>query len=35
MKFAVAEGDLVTYINVVRAWEENRRSPAWYPKSTP
>jgi len=28
-RFAVAEGDLVTYINVVKAWEMHNRSREW------
>ncbi|GMH34493.1 hypothetical protein BSKO_02327 [Bryopsis sp. KO-2023] len=28
-RFAVAEGDLITYLNVYRAWEEENRSPKW------
>lgn len=28
-RFAVAEGDLVTYINVVKAWEMHKRSRQW------
>jgi ATP-dependent RNA helicase DDX35 len=28
-QFAVAEGDLITYLNVWRGWEENRRSSSW------
>ncbi len=28
-QFAVKEGDLVTYLNVWRGWEQNRRSPKW------
>jgi len=29
-KFAVAEGDLVTYLNAHRAWAENGRSHKWW-----
>jgi len=32
-KFAVAEGDPVTYINVVKAWETHHRSPSWSQKN--
>jgi hypothetical protein len=28
-KFAVAEGDLVSYLNAHRAWAENGRSNKW------
>ncbi|KAI3425228.1 hypothetical protein D9Q98_008996 [Chlorella vulgaris] len=28
-RFAVAEGDLVSYLNVWRAWEESKRSKKW------
>ena len=28
-QFAVAEGDLITYLNVWKAWEANRRSKSW------
>lgn len=28
-QFAVKEGDLITYLNVWKAWEENRRSSSW------
>eukprot|EP00873_Tetraselmis_striata_P001670 jgi/Tetstr1/421934/TSEL_012833.t1 len=32
-RFAVAEGDLVTYINVVKAWEMHKRSRQWCEKN--
>lgn len=28
-QFAVKEGDLITYLNVWRGWEQNQRSPKW------
>ena len=28
-QFAVKEGDLITYLNVWRGWEENRRGSSW------
>ena len=28
-QFAVKEGDLITYLNVWKGWEENRRSSSW------
>jgi hypothetical protein len=28
-RFAVAEGDLLTYLNVWRAWEDSGRSRQW------
>lgn len=28
-QFGVKEGDLITYLNVWKAWEENRRSSSW------
>lgn len=28
-QFAVEEGDLITYLNVWKAWEENKRSKSW------
>jgi hypothetical protein len=36
-RFAVAEGDLVTYINVVKAWEMHKRNRKWWVRclSTP
>lgn len=34
-RFAVAEGDLVTYINVVKAWEMHKRNRKWLAAAPP